>query len=381
VRELYSEDVFRTGDNGLHDYATSLGLGTEWDVTAPRSTWRLQYTPQYFAYRKFNELDHLDHVTLMSWKFQPGRRSTFGFNQGYSFSNRQATLVEFQGLPVEQANPVVPTTRRTVWDVSPFQIVDLSRRWNLATEEVYRSQSFSRADLIDSTQAGLQTTLTARVGDDYHLGGRVRADRFDFSAGTATASTAQLDRFLIGELVWSRDSKKVFNWSLAAGLFRATGGDANPVEKPTARVEGTWAYRASHLLMGYELGYASSGGFGGATRSHTGQLTYLRHWGTAFDTTLQGSYIRREPLDSTTIPGSAVEGGSLEAQGVYRWRTGLGLEVQIDAVRQNRSGASPLDYREASVGLVFGPPPRPKPPAAPPPPGTPEEPAPEPPGR
>jgi hypothetical protein len=42
-------------------------------------------------------------------------------------------------------------------------------------------------------------------------------------------------------------------------------------------------------------------------------------------------------------------------QGTYRWRTGLGLQFQVDAVHQNRPDFAPLDYREASLGLIFSP--------------------------
>ena len=366
TRALYSQDIFRTGADAQHDFLATFGAGVDWHLTTARSTWQLTYTPQYSAYSRFDQLNHLDHQAQGSWRLQASRRTVFGVSQGYSLSNRQSTFHDFQGVVGDPANPVVPTTRRVNWDVTPFQTTELSRLWSLATEATYRSLTFSRPDLIDTRQIGLQTTLTARVGEDQRIGGRVRGDRFDYSEQAGTQGVAPLDRFLSAQFVWARERAGIFNWFTSGGYYQARGAGAPSLAKPTADVAGTWTFRASHLRLGYSLGYSASGGFGGSARNHSAEIDFSRQWGSGLEASVRGSYFRREPLDRT-LPGAVdVEGGALDLQGVYRWRTGLGIQMTVDDVHQNRPGSPTLDYREAALGLVFSPA-RPARPTAPPP--------------
>lgn len=351
LRTLYTQDVFHTGEGGPDDFITGLRLNGDWSELMPRSDFNLSYSPEYFAYADFKDRSHVDHRFRAGWQFTPGRRSTVGLRQGIQVTTRQSG---FREAADEEAQPIVENSRRVEWDLEPSWGLDAGRRWRLQTRARYRTQSFQSSDLVDSRQAGLEVSTTSKVGREQRLGVRVRGDVYEFDDGPFSDGSGRR-KFVATEVIWTSDSTRIFAWTAGAGGFRGSGEVTSTRVRPTAEASCTWGLRRGRVTLGYDLGYSTSGGLGGSSRSQTGDLSLTHQWGRAVDTWIRGSRIIRDPLEETSSQGQAIHGYLMDAGISFSNPSGFELVVQHKVVRQERATQSTLDYQEASVALVVKP--------------------------
>ena len=352
LRALYTTDVFRNGEGGPGDYVTGLRLNAFWSEQSPRSETRLSYSPEYYTYADFQDLNHLDQRLSATWRFRPNRRSAVALRQGFYLSTRQSSFRESED---EDAQPVVRRSERRDLDFEPSVTMDLGRLWRMETRGRYRSQTFDRPDLVDSTQAGLEVSTTTRVGRESRIGGRVRGDVFDFDQGGATTGAPGRRQLVAAEAVWTSDGSGLFAWSLGAGGFRDRGEGFRVGPKPTLQASCAWGLRAGRFLVAYDLGYSTYGGYGGISRSQTGEIGFVRRWRRAWEMSARGVRISRESLDGVTVQQGSIRGYQFDAGLSYRWTSGVGLLFQQRLIRQAGSIGTDLDYQEVSIAFTFVP--------------------------
>jgi hypothetical protein len=362
VSEIYSQDVLRIGVESLDDYITNVSATGALDVTTPRSTTEFLYRPTYYAYSQFNELDHLDHRYRGAWNLRPGPRSTFVLRQGFSESTRQAGFADLDGAASEAGQPVIGLTRMTAWELEPEWDLARTERVSLSALGLYRSESYDRPDLIDTDQAGLEGSVKVAVGRAQTVGGRVRGDRYRYSGLTAT-DVGVYDQFYTAQFTWSMSTSERFSLGAGAGLFRGTGQEVDPTLGPTADLSGSWHWRRSSLAVSSGLGYASGGGLTSASRSERGDLNYTVAWGQGFETSVNGSYIVRDPVQKDA--GETLRGRSFTVGLQKLWQPGWGVGAGISGLRQQEQGGRDLNYGEATIGLIYRPPAPPDRPAPP----------------
>jgi len=350
LRETYDEDIFRTGQGGAEDYLTTLSLSAGWTGQTPRSSTRFQYLPEYRAYARFDTLDHLDQRFDSAWQFSPGRRSRVGLRQGFARARQQAGFVDFEG---GTAQPITPLNWRNSWDFEPSYTLALSRRWDLSTRASYRIQRFQSEDLVDSTQTGLEVSTTSLVGRGQRIGGLLRGDAYSFDE--QAVSSEQADRFLRAEAIWTRDVGRILSWRAGSGFFRASGPGVGAAVKPTLSLNMSWGFPLTRVLVGYDLGYSSSGGLGGVSRSQTAGLGLSRRWGRALQTSVRTTYLSRESLGEEFGALENINGHSADLDVSYTWVTGLGAAFHYTLVRQERSTATELDYQVVAVSMTYTP--------------------------
>ncbi len=351
LEATYNQDVLRSGGTGSADTIQALRGSLEVNGITRRSSSRLALDPEYLKYNRFTRLNHLDVRLNGLWSFAPGPRSTIRIREAYSESTKQ---YGFENLEGAVGYPVVPWTRRTAWTFDPAYSADLSRRWRLEAEGTGRSLRFDSPKLTDTTQWGLVAGTTALVAGEQRVGGRVRVDAFTFIDGASgTVEPGLLDRVLSAEALWERDSPGVPRWNVAAGLFQATGAGVPTELKPEAHLWMAWGRSANRLSLDYNLGYSTLGGYGGLSRSRSGEVSYLHEWGRALETSVHGSYVSRVPLGEPPSGGTSVSGYLLKLEAAYRWRSGVGMRFANELVRQDRSSARNLDYQEVSLALTY----------------------------
>jgi len=368
VSEIYSQDVLRIGVESLDDYITNLSATGAVDVTTPRSSTEFLYRPTYYAYSEFNELDHLDHRYRGVWNVRPGPRSTFALRQGFSQSTRQAGFADLDGAASEAGQPIIGLTRMTAWELEPEWDLAQTERISYSVLGLYRSEAYDRPDLIDTDQAGLEGSMKVAVGRAQTVGGRARGDRYRYS-GPAATDVGVYDQFYSAQFTWGLSTSERFALGAGAGVFRGTGQEVDPTLGPTGDLSGTWRWRRSSLAISAGLGYASGGGLTSASRSERGDINYTVQWGRGFETSVNGAYIVRDPVQKDA--GETLRGRSF-ALGLQKvWQPGWGVGAGVSGLRQQEQGGRDLNYGEATIGLVYRrpePPERPTPPVQVPPP-------------
>jgi len=352
VAEIYSQDVFRVGIDSVDDYITSLALDCGLKVTTARSDSDFTYSPTYFAYADFTQLDHLDHRYRGVWNLRPGPRSTFTLRQGASVSTRQAGFTDLDGAGSEAGQPITGLTRRTAWELEPEWDRAQTARTTMSLQGLYRSEAYNRSEFIDSNQIGLGGSVRVAVGRGQAVGGRIRGDRYQYSGGR-DSQMAAYDKFFSALVTWSMTATERFSLAADGGLFRATGGGVDPGLGPTADLSGSWQWRRSSLAVGLGLGYSSGGGLSSATRSERGDFTYNVSWGRGFEARIYGTHIMRDSVQRDG--GNTLQGRSF-ALGIQKnWRPGWGLGALVSGLRQQQEVGRTLAYGEATVALVYRP--------------------------
>ena len=353
VAEIYSQDVLRIGDDSIADYITGVTLDCGLKVTTARSDSDFVYTPTYFAYANFNELDHLDHRYRGTWTMRPGPRSTFALRQGVSVNTRQSGFADLDGAGSEAGQPITGLTRRTAWELEPQWDRAQTARTTISLQGLYRSEEYDRDQFIDVDQMGLGGSVSVAVGRGQSVGGRIRGDRYRYPGSGGPQGDAY-DTFLSALVTWSMAASGRFSVAADAGAFRATGGGTDPGLGPTADLSGSWLWRSASLTVGLGLGYSSGGGLSSATRSERGDITYTVEWGQGFTASLYGSHIMRDPVQKGG--GDTLQGRFFALTIQKIWKPGWGLGAGVSGLRQQQEIGRALAYGEATVGFIYRPP-------------------------
>jgi len=357
--EIYSQDVYRIGEDWIDDYITSLALNCGLNVATARSDSEFVYAPAYFAYAEHTDLDHLDHRYRGVWNVRPGPRSTFALYQGVSVNSRQAGFADLDGAGSEAGQPVLGRgdrerqTRRTAWELGPEWSRAQTARTTISLQGLVRSESYNRDEFIDSDQVGLEGSVSVAVGRGQSVGGRIRGDHYRFSGG-ATVQAAAYDQFFSTVVTWSKVATERFSLAADAGAFRASGEELEPGLGPTADFSGSWRWRRSSLALGLGLGYSSGGGLSSATRSERGDITYYVAWGSGFEASIHGTHIMRDPVQKGS--GETLQGRSFALTLQKMWKPGWGFGAGVSGLRQEQERGRSLSYGEATAGLLFRPP-------------------------
>jgi hypothetical protein len=340
LREIYTQDVQRIGDDGQDDFITSLAATAEMQVRTPRSESVFGYAPELLQYAEFDEFNHLDHHEYAHWLVRPGMRSEFLFRQGFSLSSRQVGFSDLAGAGGGVGQPVTARTERTVWDAEPRWTYHPRQLHTFTLGALYRSESYSGDDsatgtgFVDSDQFGLQAQYDLPIGRAQTLGGKIKGDRYRFAEDSAVIDNGAYDQFFNLAAAWSLRHPGRFELAGSAGAYRASGEGVEDVFKPTADLAGTWLWVRQALRLGYVLGYSSGGGLTTTEQSQSVALNYNvttpRGW--AFGGS--GSTLRRRPLNEDLVPsgdvpvtrgGDTLYGYHVDASFGRQWRAGLSL--------------------------------------------------------
>jgi hypothetical protein len=385
LREIYTQDVQRTGEGGQDDFITSLLATAELRLKTPRSESAFGYMPELLQYAQFTEFDHLDHHEYGHWLVRPGARSEFQIRQGFSLSSRQVGFADLAFAGGGTGQPVTVRTERTVWDFEPRWTLHPRLLHTFTLGALVRSESYGGDDtvtgtgFIDSDQVGMQAQYDLPVGRSQTLGGRIKGDRYRFSEDETAIDNGAYDQFFNLGISWGVRHPGRFELAGSAGAYRASGQGVEDVFKPTADLAGTWQWIRKALRLGYVLGYSSGGGL---RTSEQGQSVALNYNVTSLAGWLFGasaSTLRRRPLNQDLVPagGVPVTGGGDTLYGYHadaslgrQWRSGVSLTASAGYLHQQESagtgGVNDLHFLEGSIGLRYAPPappPRPAPPA------------------
>ena len=382
LREIYSQDVQRTGAGGEDDLITSLIATAELRLKTPRSESAFGYMPELLQYAQFTEFDHLDHHEYGRWLVRPGARSEFQIRQGFSLSSRQVGFADLAFAGGGTGQPVTVRTERTVWDFEPHFTLHPRPLHTFSLGALVRSESYGGDDtvsgtgFIDSDQVGMQAQYDVPLGRSQSLGGKIKGDRYRFSEDDAAIDNGAYDQFFNLGVSWSLRHPGRFELAGSAGAYRASGQGVEDVFKPTADLAGTWQWVRKALRLGYVLGYSSGGGL---RTSEQGQSVALNYNVTSPAGWLFGgsaSTLRRRPLNQDLVPpgGVAVTGGGDTLYGYHadvsvgrQWRPGISLTASAGYLHQQESsgtgGVNDLHFIEGSIGVRYAPPaPAPRPP-------------------
>jgi hypothetical protein len=393
VREIYSQDVLRIGEDQIDDYITSVYLDAGLDFRTARSRTTFNYVPQYYKYATLTDLDSLDHYYRGLYKVEPGKRSEFDFRQGYSLTSRQVGFTDLAGSGGGVAEPVATRSRRTSWDLEPVWIYRPSAVQTVTLDTLYRSESYAQPTLpdgvppilfVDYQQAGAQMDWNREVSHAHRIGVRFRGDHYHFSTDLGPINGAYED-FGTAALTWTAHRVDRFEFNASAGAFRGTGPEVVAVTEPTGDFYGNWRWAHTSFRAGYGLGYASGGGQSVAERNQQILASFGAWNPVGLEFHLDTALIRREPLGETALPSTLVRpplNGKQMGVGLSRhWRSGIALSgtlgylvqdqavVVLDAQGQPTSQrTTTLDYFDASAALIFRTPERQARPQPPPPP-------------
>ena len=386
IREIYSQDVLRVGEDQFDDYITSLYVAADLDFRTPRSQTTFSYAPEYLKYATLTELDSLDHRYHGQYKLQPGRRSEFDFRQGYSLTSRQVGFTDLAGGGGGVAEPITVRSRRTAWDLEPQWYYKPRAGETVSIEALYRSESYNQPKLpdgvppiqfVDYEQVGAQGDWDRELSPSHRLGIRVRGDHYHFHDDQGTI-TGTYEDFASGSFTWTAHRVDRFEFQGSAGAYRGTGPLVAAVTEPTADLYGTWKWSRTSFRTGYSLGYASGGGLSTAQRNQQ-LLASFGAWNpVGLEFHVDAATIRRESFGDTALPGTAgataLDGQQVAVGLSRRWRTGIALSGNLGYLRQDQQDGTTLGYFDGSAALIFRPPEKqvreapPPPPAGEPPP-------------
>jgi len=360
LNETYSGDVFRDGSD-QDDFISDLVATANLLVKSPRSEATFSYVPEYLLYDRFDTLNHFDQRYIGSWIVHPGARSEFSLRQGFSNTTRRVGFQDLAGAGASGSEPVTGITRLLAWDLEPHWSLKTGPNGAVSAGALYRAARYSEPDLIDSDQFGLNWGMDGPVGRYQRLGGQVRLDAYQYWLDEGTLGPVY-DRFINGQGTWLlKEAEQTSLW-IAAGVFRGSGKDLDPVTGPTFDLTGTWHWRRSFLSASLDSGYSSGGGISTTDRSYQAAAAWTAQWGRGCQLAISGSYIRREPIGDTTGPTTPLYGRSGSFWLSRSWLNGVGIRFGLTALRQEQTGENGLSYGEATLGLTYSPPvPSPRP--------------------
>jgi hypothetical protein len=344
-------NVLRTGGESQSDYITRLTMSLGWSAETPRSITAVNYIPAYFDYAEFDPLDNLEHRMEANWKFTPGPRSTFLIGQSYLRTEQQSGFQDFVNGP---ADPIVERTLREIVTLVPSYILEATPDWTLTATGTARAEYFDSETLVDTEQYGFEFEALHASADEGALGGRLRGDQFDIVDPGGGVPTGP-DRFITGDAIWSGRRGPAFTWYASAGAFWGSGGDLDTIVKPTSALRLNWAGRTNTLTTGYDLGFSSSGGLGGVSRSLFGEVAYAHRFGPAMTATVRGSRIRLEDLPGLSATPAELDGWQADYGLSYQWRTGVGISGTHRFIQQDSTNEERLEYQELSLMLSYTP--------------------------
>jgi hypothetical protein len=380
IREIYSQDVLRIGQDQFDDYITSLYLAADLDFRTARSQTTFSYSPEYLKYASLTELDSLDHHYRGLYKVEPGRRSEFDFRQGYSLTSRQVGFTDLAGSGGSVAEPIATRARRTSWDFEPQWIFKPGAAQTFSIEALYRSESYNQPSLpdgvppiefVDYEQLGAQGDWDHDLSPGHRIGLRVRGDHYHFYDDLGTITGAYED-FGTGAVTWTAGRVDRFQFEGSAGAYRGTGPFVVAVTEPTADLYGNWRWSRTSFRTGYSLGYASGGGLSTAQRNQQFLASFGAWNPVGLELHVDVATIRRESFGDTALVGTvaspALDGQQVAVGLSRRWRSGIALSGNVGYLRQGQQDGTTLGYFDGSAALIFRPPERQTRPAPPPPP-------------
>lgn len=360
LNETYSEDVFRDGSN-QDDYISDVIAVANLLVKTPRSDTSFNYLPEYLLYARYDALNHFDQRYLGSWLVRPGERSEFSLRQGFSNTTRRVGFQDLAGAGASGSEPVTGITRLLAWDLEPHWSLKTGPNGGVSAGALYRAARYNDPQFVDSDQLGVNWAMDGPLGRYSRLGGQVHLDAYQYWLDEGTLGPVY-DRFINGQGTWSLKEAEQTTLFIAAGVYRGSGKDLDPVIGPTFDLAGTWRWRRSFLTASLDSGYSSGGGISTTDRSYQAAASWTAQWGHGCQLTLAGSYIRREPIGETTGPTTPLYGRSGAFSLSKTWLSGVGARFGVTALRQDELGTNGLSYGEATVGLTYAPPvPAPRP--------------------
>jgi hypothetical protein len=360
LNETYSQDVFRDGSN-QDDFISDVVATANLLVKSPRSEATFSYLPEYLLYKRYDTLNHFDQRFLGSWSVHPGARSEFSLREGFSNTTRRVGFQDLAGAGASGSQPVTGITRLLAWDVEPHWSLKTGPNGAISAGALYRSERYDAPELVDSDHFGANWGMDGPVGRYQRLGGQVRVDAYQYSLDEGSFGPAY-DRFINGQGTWSLKEGEQTTLSVAAGVYRGSGKDLDPVTGPTFDLTGNWRWRRSFLSASLDSGYSTGGGLSTTDRSYQAAASWTAQWGHGSQIAIAGDYIRREPIGETTGPTTPLYGRSGSLWLSHTWLTGMGVRMGVTTLRQDQTGSNGLSYGEATFGLTYSPPvPAPRP--------------------
>jgi hypothetical protein len=360
LNEIYSQDVFRDGsdqDDFISDFLATANLL----VKTPRSETSFSYLPEYLLYARYDILNHFDQRYLGSWIVHPGERSEFSLRQGFSNTTRRVGFQDLAGAGASASEPVTGITRLLAWDLEPHWSLETGPNGGISAGALYRAARYHDPQFVDSDQFGVNWGMDGAVGRYSRLGGQVHLDAYQYSIDEGALGPTY-DRFINGQGTWTLKEAEQTSLFIAAGVYRGSGKDLDPVTGPTFDLTGNWRWRRSFLTTSIDTGYSSGGGISTTDRSYQAAANWTAEWGQGWQVALGGSYIRREPIGETIGPTTPLYGRSGTFALSRTWLTGVGVRFGVTALRQDQTSGNGLSYGEATLGLTYAPPvPTPKP--------------------
>jgi hypothetical protein len=256
---------------------------------------------------------------------------------------------------------VTTFTRLLAWDLEPHWSLKTGPNGGVSAGALYRAARYYEPQFVDSDQFGVNWGMDGPLGRYARLGGQVHLDAYQYSLDEGTLGPVY-DRFINAQGTWSLKEAEQTTLFIAAGVYRGSGKDLDPVIGPTFDLAGNWHWRRSYLTTSLDSGYSSGGGISTTDRSYQAAASWTAQWGRGCQLTIAGSYIRREPIGETTGPTSPLYGRSGSFSLSKTWLTGVGVQFGVTALRQDESVGNGLSYGEATIGLSYAPPvPAPRP--------------------